>query len=98
MSTNEILHKSNNATSVPYKAALSYYINYQDMKCTARSYEAPLESHMASEIASLTDAMVGTSCVYKALIAGPVEEEEEAGFVTHSASIGTTSSTPNPRI
>ena len=97
MSTKEILHKSNNATSVPYKAALSYYINYEDMKCTARSYEAPLESHMASEIASLIDAMVGTSCVYKALTAGPVEEEE-AVFATHSASVGTTSSTPNPRI
>ena len=51
---------------------------------------------MASEIASLTDAMVGTSCVYKALTARPVEEE--TGFATHSASVGTTSSTQNPRI
>ena len=54
---------------------------------------------MASEIASLTDAMVGTSCVCKALTGGPVEEEEEeTGFATHSASVGTTGSTPNPRI
>jgi len=52
---------------------------------------------MALEIASLIDAMVGTSCVCQALIAGPMEEEE-AGFATHSTSVGTTSSTPNPRI
>ena len=43
---------------------------------------------MTLEIASLTDAMVGTSCVCKALTVGPVEEEE-AGFATHSASVGT---------
>jgi hypothetical protein len=52
---------------------------------------------MASEISSLTDAMVDTSYDCKELIGGPVEEEE-AGFATHSTSVGTTTSTPNPMI
>jgi hypothetical protein len=83
---------SNNETLVPYKAALDHY------KCPAMKHEmkhyvleAPLDSHMASEIPFLTDAMLGTSCDCRTLTGGPEEEEEEVvGFATHSASDGTT--------
>ena len=56
----------------------------------------PLFSHIASQIPSLSSAMLATSCDCKELTGMSLFLRR--GFGTHASSVGTTWSTPNPRI